>query len=83
MGRYKTRKRAFPAHAIGFAWEIPSPKDNPGSLCSWARPSLEQLNDDPKPQTNAKPVRVVIMSFGEYLSLKRGARDAQTVCEQL
>jgi len=78
MGRYKIRKRAFPVHATGFAWELPAPKNNPGSLCNWARPTVEQLDDDPRPQMNAKPVKVVIISQAEFLQLRRTARAAKS-----
>lgn len=81
-GRYKTRKRAFPVHGTAFAWELPAPKGNPGMLCSWARPTVEQLDDDPKPQMNAKPVKVIIISQAEFLQLRRAARAAKSEPEQ-
>lgn len=73
--------RPYPAIGKGIAWEIPGPKGKPGIICNWARPNIQQLEEDPKPQIQARTVKIIIISLEELRSLRKAARLAPSAQE--
>jgi len=53
----------------GWAWEL---KEGP---CYWAEPTLGSLKYRPKPSTEAKPIRVVIIRAQDYRKLLKMSKD--------
>jgi len=54
--------------ATVYAWKM-----NEG-LCSWAAPSKFRLQDESMPSPEAKIVKCIMLTYSEYLKLKRGVR---------
>ncbi len=54
--------------ATVYAWQMKE------GLCSWAAPSKFRLEDDSPPSPEAKIVKCMMLTYGEYLKLKRGMK---------